>query len=65
MAGEYILKETKEDTDSAELAKVVNQTSTDHDDTPNEHDGSHILRRLCELVENHIARNLGENICPN
>ena len=58
--GDYVLKEAKEDTDCAELSKVVNQTRADNNNTPDEHDGGHVLRRLRELVENHVARNLDQ-----
>ena len=44
------------------MTKVVDETGADNDDTPDEHDCSHILRRLSELVKNHVARNLGENV---
>lgn len=57
-----LLEKTKKNSDSAELAKVVDQTSADNNDTPDEHDCSHVLRRLGEFVENHVARNLGENV---
>jgi hypothetical protein len=57
-----LLEKTKKNSDSAELAKVVDQASADNNDTPDEHDGGHVLRRFGEFVENHIARNLGENV---
>lgn len=63
--GDYVLKETKEDTDCAELSKVMNQTRADNNNTPDEHDSSHVLRRLRKLVENHVTRNLSENICSD
>jgi hypothetical protein len=58
----YLLEKTKKDANGTKLTKVVNQTSAYHNNTPDEHDGSHILRRLGEFVENHVARNLGQDI---
>jgi hypothetical protein len=57
-----LLKKTKKDSNRTKLAKVVNQASTDHNDTPDEHNGGHILRRFGKLVKDHVARNLGQNV---